>query len=358
MKINQFALHRLHLPLRETIGDSQVRFDDHWMTVVELQTDDGLVGVGFRIQQGLPTASLADLKKQFEFAVWPSLSGQMPIGLAHRITRPRGGNVGGGYLVAPVEMALWDLIGKQQQQPLYRILGGQDPRVPAYGSTLDFHLDDKRFRDKLSRVQEQGFTAVKTKVGHPDLSWDLRRLAIVREVMGPQVCIMVDANEAWTVKETLLRITAYQDAGHQIFWIEDPITREDYTGYARLCAELSGTRVNTGEYLGFSGKRRLLEQHAVDVLNVHDSVFVTRAAAVLAADYGVPVSLGNTVLELGVHLAASLPECLCLEFSDLAWNEIAVQPVQIENGFAIAPDRPGHGIELDRDQLAFYSQSD
>ena len=75
----------------------------------------------------------------------------------------------------------------------------------------------------------------------------------------------------------------------------------------------------------------------------------------LAADYGVPVSLGNTIMEIGGHLAASLPECLFLEFSDLRWNELAIQPVQFRDGLAIAPDQPGHGIELDRDKLAFYS---
>lgn len=357
MKLTEYTLHRLHLPLREPIGDSQVRFVDHWMTVVELHTDEGHSGVGFVIQQGMPTASLADLKTQFEYGVWPSLKDGSPLGLAQRIVRPRGGNVGGGYLTTPVETALWDLIAKQQQQPLYRVLGGSDPRVPAYGSTLDFRLGDDEFRKKLERFREQGFTSVKTKIGHPDLAWDLRRLALAKEVMGDDVRLMIDANEAWSVKETLIRLHAYRDAGHDIFWIEDPITREDYEGYARLCAELPFTRVNTGEYLAYSGKRRLLEHNAVDVLNVHDSVSVTRAAAWLAADYGVPVCLGNTILEIGVHLAASLPECLCLEYSDLAWNEIAVEPVRFENSFAIAPDRPGHGIELDRDKVAFYAAS-
>ena len=356
MKITEYTLHRLHLPLREPIGDSQVRFVDHWMTVVELHSDAGHSGVGFAIQQGLPTASLADLKTQFEYSVWPSLIGGSPLALAQRITRPRGGNVGGGYLKPPVETALWDLIGKQQQQPLYQVLGGTNPRVAAYASTLDFRLDDAEFRTKLERFHEQGFTAVKTKIGHPELAWDLRRLAIAKEVMGDDVRLMIDANEAWSVKETLIRLNAYRDAGHDIFWIEDPITREDYEGYARLCAELPFTRVNTGEYLGYSGKRRLLEHNGVDVLNVHDSVSVTRAAAWLAADYGVPISLGNTILELGVHLAASLPECLCLEFSDLVWNELAAEPVRFENSFAVAPDRPGHGIELDRDKVAFYSK--
>ena len=357
MKITDYTLHRLHLPLREPIGDSQVRFIDHWMTVVELHTDLGQSGVGFQIQQGMPTASLSDLTTQFDYGIWPCLKDGRPMGLAQRITRPRGGNVGGGYLTSAVETALWDLIAKQQQQPLYRVLGGENPRVTAYASTLDFHLDDQKFRWKLERFQKMGFTtAVKTKVGHTEIAWDLKRLAIVKEIMGPGVRVMVDANEAWTVKETLIRLHAYRDAGHDIFWIEDPITRNDYEGYARLCAELSSTRVNTGEYLGYSGKRRLLEHNAVDVLNVHDSVSISRAAAWLAADYGVPVSLGNTVLELGVHLAASLPECLCMEFSDIVWNEIAVEPVRFNDGFAIAPDRRGHGIELDRDKVAFYTE--
>ncbi|MBP87652.1 MAG: mandelate racemase [Planctomycetaceae bacterium] len=356
MKITEYTLHRLHLPLREPIGDSQVRFVDHWMTVVELHSEAGHSGVGFAIQQGQPTASLVDLKLQFEYSVWPSLVGGSPLGLSQRITRPRGGNVGGGYLKPPIETALWDLIGKQQELPLYQLLGGENPRVAAYASTLDFHLDDAEFRTKLERFCSQGFSAVKTKIGHPDLAWDLRRLSLAKEVMGGDVRLMIDANEAWSVKETLIRLNAYRDAGHEIFWIEDPITREDYEGYARLCAELQFTRVNTGEYLGYSGKRRLLEHNAVDVLNIHDSISVSRAAAWLAADYGVPVSLGNTILELGVHLAASLPECLALEFSDLIWNQLAVDPVRFEDGFAIAPDRPGHGIELDRDKVAFYSK--
>ena len=159
-----------------------------------------------------------------------------------------------------------------------------------------------------------------------------------------------------SVKETLIRLNRYRDAGFNIFWIEDPITREDYSGYRDLRSHLDFTRVNTGEYLGFSGKRRLLENDGVDVLNIHDSISTSRAAATLAGDYGIPVSLGNTLLELGVHLAASLPECVYLEYSDLPWNELAQERIRIENGFAHAPDRPGHGIQLDRDRLAFYAQ--
>lgn len=355
MKITGYKLHRLNIPLREPIGDSQVYFDEHWMTIVELVGDDGQTGVGFDIQQGIPTASLADQEAIFEHVNWPSLEGESPLSLGLRITRPRGGNVGVGFRNVAVETALWDLAAKQAGLPLYKMLGGQVPEVRAYASTLDFHLDDTEFRNKLENFHQLGFRAVKIKVGHPDVGWDLRRMGIAVDVMGQGEPLMVDANEAWSVKEAMLRMHAYRDAGFEIYWIEDPITREDFEGYARLCGELPFTRVNTGEYLGYSGKRRLIEAQAVDVVNVHGSIGISRDIARLAADYGVPVSLGNTIMEIGVHLAASLPECLFLEFSDIRWNELAVEPVQFHDGLAIAPDRPGHGIELDPEKLAHYS---
>ena len=358
MNITDYRLHRVHLPLREPIGDSQVRFTDHWITVVELHCDNGLRGIGFACQQGLPTARLVSLQEEFEYTVWPSLKQSEPLGLAMRIERPRGGNVGPGFKTVPVETALWDLVAKQVGLPLYQFLGGTNPKVRAYGSTLDFRLDDNLCRTKLERMQRYGFLAFKIKVGHPDLAWDLRRLQLVRDIVGYKVDLMIDANEAWSVKEAVKRLHAYRAAGHDIYWVEDPITREDYQGYARLCSELDFTRINTGEYLGISGKRKLLTSGAVDVLNIHNSICEGRFVAALAGEFGIPVSLGNTLLELGVHLAASLPECLYLEYSDLIWNDLAADPVRIEQGFAWAPQRPGHGIELDREKLAFYSHPD
>ena len=255
------------------------------------------------------------------------------------------------------EESFGDLSPAQQAElPLYRLFGGTDPRVRAYGSTLDFHLDESAFRSWMGHFTEMGMQAIKVKVGHPDVEWDLGRLAMVRDVLGPDVDVMVDANEAWSTKEAISRMKRYDDEGFDIFWIEDPITREDFSGYAMLAAEIGTSRINTGEYLGFHGKRRLLETRGVDVLNIHGQFQASRAAAYLAGDYGVPVSLGNTLMELGVHLAASLPECLYLEFSDLAWNRLASEPVKFEGGHAIAPDRPGHGITLDRDALAEYSE--
>lgn len=355
MKIADYKLHRLRLPLQPPIGDSQVFFDEHWISVLELLTDDGLTGVGFQLRQGMPTPSLAEQIAQFKFGHWKELKGANPFGVGMRISRPRGGNVGAGEFSLAIETAVWDLMAKAVHLPLYRLLGGTDPKVRAYGSTLDFHLSDADFRQRLGDFQNMGFRAVKTKVGHPDIAWDLRRLGIVLEVFGPDVDLMIDANEAWSPKEALRRANVFHNEGFEVFWIEDPITRDDHAGYAKLCSQIPFARINTGEYLGFGGKRRLLEAHAVDVLNVHGSIAMSRAAAYLAGDYGIPVSLGNTLLEIGVHLAASLPECLYLEYSDLSWNQLAKDPVRFEAGYAFAPDCPGHGIELNYDAIERFS---
>ena len=356
MKIADYTLHRLHLSLPEPIGDSQIRVDDHWMTLLELRTDDGLEGTGFTIQQNLPTPAVAQLKDQFDQLDWTGLLGSHPFTVASRIHRPRGGNVEASPFSLVVETALWDLMAKALDLPLYKLLGGTQRRVRSYGSTLDFHLTDQEFQAKLVRFREQGFRAIKIKVGHPDVEWDLARMAIARGVMGEESDLMVDANEAWSPKEAILRLRRYVDEGFRIYWVEDPITREDFDGYRLLRAQLPFVRINTGEYLGFSGKRRLLEEGAVDVLNVHTSISDTRLAAQLAADFGIPVSMGNTPLEIGVHQAASLPECLYMEFSDLMWNRVAAEPVRFEDGYAIAPDRPGHGMELDREALERYAK--
>ena len=106
------------------------------------------------------------------------------------------------------------------------------------------------------------------------------------------------------------------------------------------------THINSGEYLDLRGKRLLMEARAVDYLNCHGTVNDTLRAAWLAAEYGLPVSLGNTPFELGVHLAAALPEANWIEYSFQDYNQIVAEPVRFEGGYAIAPDRPGHGLTL------------
>ncbi|MEP7286696.1 MAG: mandelate racemase/muconate lactonizing enzyme family protein [Chloroflexota bacterium] len=342
--LSSYQLTRFRLPLRRIIGDSQVRFDTIFIAALELRTQDGQVGLGLLNRFSLPPQ--AEMERIFETENWHALKDQSIHPLLNRLTRPRGGNNRTLLFEEAINQALWDLYGKEVNLSLYRLLGGTNNRVRAYASGLDFHLTSTQLYDFYTEAVKQGYTAFKVKVGHPDLAWDVTRLREVLSVVGPDATLMIDANEAWSPKEAVRALHAYRDAGINIYWVEDPCLRDDFDGLARISAEAPFAFVNTGEYLDLRGKRQLLERRAVDVLNVHGRLSDVMHVAWLASEYGIPISLGNTPCEIGVHLATALPEVEWLENSQIGWDVLVANPVRFENGYAIAPDIPGHGLSL------------
>jgi L-alanine-DL-glutamate epimerase-like enolase superfamily enzyme len=245
-----------------------------------------------------------------------------------------------------VQVALWDLAAKEAGLPLHRLLGSRRDRVKAYASGLDFHLGDAEFEALFSHAAGIGYRAFKIKVGHPDLERDLHRLALLKGCVPAASTIMIDANEAWSAKEALMRMEAIRRAGFDILWVEDPILRDDFDGLRMLRSAAPWTQINAGEYLDLHGKRLLLDAGAADILNVHGQVSDVMRIGWLAADKGIPVSLGNTFLEVGVHMAVALPEVEWLEYSFQNFDHLVDQPIEIRDGYAYAPDRPGHGLVL------------
>ncbi len=135
-------------------------------------------------------------------------------------------------------------------------------------------------------------------------------------------------------------------AGHDFLWVEDPILRNDFEGLRLLRESCNWTLINSGEYLDASGKRQLMQAGATDILNVHGQVSDVMRIGWLAAEMGIPVSLGNTFLEVGIHMAAALPEVRWLEYSFQNFDHLVEEPVLIRDGWAHAPERPGHGLVL------------
>jgi L-alanine-DL-glutamate epimerase-like enolase superfamily enzyme len=347
-EIADFAITRFAFPRDRIIGDSQVRIDTCNAGVLELRDREGRTGTGFFLNLFHPLPDRSELERAFRTEALPGLQGQEPVSLIHRLVRPRGGNnraLPHGFGEA-IDQALWDLAAQQVNLPLWRYLGGTSPRVRAYASGLDFHLSNEAYVKFFGAAHALGFRAFKIKVGHPELAWDLNRLRLLSEAVGPGATIMVDANEAWTPKEAIRRLFAYRDAGFGIFWIEDPCPRDDFEGLRQVADAVPFTHLNTGEYLDLSGKRRLIAARAVDILNVHGRISDVLRAGWLAAEHGIRISLGNTFLELGVHLAAALPEADWLEYSFQNYNHLAATPIKFDGEFAIAPDRPGHGLTL------------
>jgi L-alanine-DL-glutamate epimerase-like enolase superfamily enzyme len=356
-RVTGFTLTRFAWRRDRIIGDSQVRSDMSWTGTLELHTSDGLTGLGFFFSNFLALPGLDELNRYFEADVFPALLGQSPFAWGNRQRRPRGGNIRPQPYAfdQAVDQAMWDLQGKALDMPLWELWGGTSPSVPAYASELGFHLSHDEIRRACAKFREDGFTAMKIKVGHPDLDWDLQRLASAREGAGASMKLMIDSNEAWSPKEAIYRLHAFHDAGFAIYWAEDPCLRDDFEGLRRISDAVPFTHINAGEYLGLRDKRKLMEARAVDILNIHGNFTDSLHAGWLAAEYGIPVSLGNTQLEIGVHLAAALPEARWFEYSYLNHDHLVEQPVEIRDGLAIAPSRPGHGLVLSahaRDTLA------
>lgn len=356
MRIEGYRLTRFQYRRDRVIGDSQVHIAFAHNFTLELHAG-GKTGLGFGLSLFHPLPNLAEIERVFREEAWPGLEGQPPAGLIHRISRPRGGNV--RRMALPFEEAInqacWDLAAQQAGLPLYRLLGGTDPKVRSYASGLDYHLSDKHYVELFTQAAAQGHRGFKIKVGHPDVEWDLHRLKLLKDAVGDAGPVMIDSNEAWSPREAIRRLDTYRRAGFGILWAEDPIIRDDYDGLREVREGAPWVHVNSGEYLDLRGKRRLIEARGVDILNVHGTPSDVMRAGWLAAEHGIQVSLGNTMLELGIHMAAALPEAHWIEYSFQNYNHLVEEPVLMKDGYAIAPERPGHGLVLSEEARRLHA---
>ena len=348
MRLVEFRITRFQFRRDRTIGDSQVRADEANVAALELFAEDGLSGLGFVQTLFTPLPDLAEIERVFRGEIWPGLEGERAISLVHRVNRPRGGNQRAYSLPfhEALQVALWDLAAKQAGLPLHKLLGSRRDRVRAYASGLDFHLPDAQFEALFAHADAIGYRAFKIKVGHPDFDWDLHRLNLLAKTVRPGAQIMIDANEAWGAKEAAVKLEAIRRAGFDLLWVEDPILRHDFDGLRSLRHNVPWTLINSGEYLDAAGKRALMLAGGTEILNVHGQVTDVMRIGWLAAELGIPVSLGNTFLEMGVHMACALPEVEWLEYSFQNFDHLVDEPVRIADGWAYAPDRPGHGLVL------------
>ena len=360
MAISSFRITRFQFARDRAIGDSQVRADDVNVAALELISDSGEVGLGFIQTLFTALPSEVEIARVFAAEIMPGIEGREAIALVHRVSRPRGGNLRSYSLPfhEALQVALWDLAAKEAGLPLYKLLGGERSKVRAYASGLDFHLSDADYEKLFAYAASIGYRAFKIKVGHKDFERDLSRLAILKKVIPQGSKIMIDANEAWSSKEALVKIETIQKAGFDLLWVEDPILRSDFAGLKALRESTHRTQINSGEYLDLSGKRLLLEAEGADIINVHGQVSDVMRIGWFAAEKAIPVSLGNTFLEIGVHAACALPEVEWLEYSFQNFDHLVDEPVEIRDGWAYAPDRPGHGLVLSETARSEWARPD
>ena len=246
------------------------------------------------------------------------------------------------------DMALWDLKARRANLPLWRMLGGYDPRVPCYAGGIDLDLPLDALLRQTDDNLAKGFRAIKMKVGRKNLFEDVERVAAMRDHLGQAFPLMVDANMKWGVDEAIRAARALQP--FDLTWLEEPTIPDDPAGHARIVRE-GGLPIAAGENLRTLWEFKLfiagggVTYPEPDVTNC-GGVTPFMKIAHLAEAFNLPVT-SHGAHDVTVHLLAACPNRSYLEAHGFGLERYIAEPLRIENGAAIAPERPGHGIDFD-----------
>jgi D-galactarolactone cycloisomerase len=363
MKITEVKTYNLRYPLVEPFANSRGWSKARSAGVVEIQTDAGIVGWGEGLS--VPSQSAIDAyligKEPFDFElIWNAM-------------HQRGG--GDIAAISGVDIALWDIMGKVLNQPIYRLLGGAfRDRIPAYASGL-FKKEKpditQALIDEAKGYVDAGFPAVKMKIGFGE-AYDVKNVAAVRRAIGDSILLAVDANCGY---DTGTAIDVGQKiAENDLFWYEEPITTDNVDGYREIRHALN-IRIAGGE--GLRGRwafRDLIQKRGLDIVQPDVSIVGgftegRKVAAMASANYVrvLPHMWGSSIrLAATLHWQATIPDSpqvlnpipSLFEF-DMTENrlrtDLAKEPIRAIDGYVPVPQSPGLGIEINRDVLERYA---
>lgn len=254
--------------------------------------------------------------------------------------------------LSAVDIAVWDLRARRAGAPLFRFLGVHRDSVPIYGSGRSTHQMnvDELVAGQISYIEE-GYGAVKIRVGARPAEEDVERVAAVRRAIGDGTRLMVDCNERLDLPTALWLGRRLDELG--VYWMEEPLVSDDVAGHAQL-AERTGVPIAVGEHLHgrfeFAGYLRsraaaILQPDVPLTGGVTEWLRISAAAEVFGA-----VLAPHFLPELHVHLAAAVPNCAYIEHFPLI-DDVLEESLAIGNGTATPPDRPGHGMRWDEAAL-------
>jgi L-alanine-DL-glutamate epimerase-like enolase superfamily enzyme len=250
--------------------------------------------------------------------------------------------------LAAIDTALWDIRCRRAGQPLWKMAGGAQPRVPVYSTEGGWlQLSQQQLVDEAQAAKAQGFRGAKVKVGKPSLAEDVARLGAVRGAVGNEFEVMVDANQAFTVAEACRRAYAFRDL--MLAWFEEPLPAEDLGGHVELAAKAS-MPIAIGESLYHPAHfREYMERDACSVVQVDcarvGGITPWLKVAHTAEAFNLPVC-PHFLMELHVSLSAAVPNGAWVEYIPQL-DTITTSRMARRDGYAIPPDLPGLGIDWD-----------
>ncbi|HET6500828.1 MAG TPA: mandelate racemase/muconate lactonizing enzyme family protein [Amycolatopsis sp.] len=317
------------------------------LLLVTLTDDEGATGTGFTYAltggadgvHALLRGTVADHTRGADLDHWPQ-RWQRIWDDTHRLGK-------GTVLPAlsAVDIAVWDLRSRKAGLPLFRFLGAHRDEVEVYGSGRATHaMTTEHLIDGARAYLDEGYHAIKLRIGARRAEEDITRVRAVREAVGDGVRIMVDCNERLDLPTAQWTGARLADLG--VYWMEEPLRSDDLAGHATLAGGV-GLPIAVGEHLhGRFEFASYLRQQAASVLQpdvpLTGGVTEWLRIAAVAEVFGAVLS-PHFLPELHVHLAAAVPHCPYIEHFPLL-DDVLVETLHIKDGRATPPDRPGHGI--------------
>ena len=390
MRITDIRTIPLEVELHETVYDANYTMKNKPALLVQVFTDDGLIGIGEAAHFGGPMSSTAHVIEQ---ELKPYLVGKDPINtellwdLMHKRAYKHGR---GGIVIAAmsgIDIALWDLKGKITGLPCWRLMGGYRKRVPAY-ATGGFYSESKNLEalaDEMQAYVDAGFRAVKMKVGRNSgvelsplraseecgiaevtLDEDIQRVYLVRQTIGPDIKLCVDANGAWDVA-TAVKMGQRMEP-FDVYWYEEPVWPDDLLGSKEVAQKVSipVAGYETCSY-GLVDFQRYISHRAVHFVQPDfawsGGLTECLKIAHIAQAANLPVAPhihGSAVaLAAGLHLLGAIRNGSMAETVFPAhplMTELVKEPLTIEKdtGDIILSEKPGLGIELNLDVVERY----
>lgn len=349
------GFYRIPLPtvLTDSMHGEMRAFE---LNTVRIRDADGAEGVGYTFTVGRNGAAIDTILARELPEIMDGEEADGTERLWHKAwwALHYGGRGGPTVLaLSAFDMALWDLKARRADLPLWKALGGYDPRVPCYAGGIDLDLPLEKLLRQTDDNLEKGFRAIKMKVGRANLFEDVERVKAMREHLGEGFPLMADANMKWSVDGAIRAARALQP--FDLAWLEEPTIPDDPAGHARIVRE-GGLPIAAGENLRTLWEFKIYIAGAAvtypepDVTNC-GGVTPFMKIAHLAEAFNLPVT-SHGAHDVTVHLLAACPNRSYLEAHGFGLDRYIAEPLRIQDGFALAPNRPGHGIEFDWQGLA------
>jgi mandelate racemase len=346
----------VEVPMTYALGTSRGVITKAPLLLIDLETEEGVTGRSY-LWCYFPAAMPAIAKILEEVArvvegerlapadLWSKLAERFALIGVQGIVR---------MAMAGFDVAAWDALAIAAGWPLATLIGSSPKRIPAYNSCGLGLMAPRDVADEAEKLLARGFRAVKLRLGYPTLAEDLAALHAVKKRIGSEIAVMVDYNQALSLAQALERGRALDQEG--IYWLEEPIRHDDYAGNATLVRELE-TPIQIGENFSESSAMAVaLAAGAADYvmpdLERIGGVTGWLRAAALAATHRIEMS-SHLFPEVSAHLLAATPTAHFLEYMDWA-DKILAQPLEIVDGFAVVPQRPGNGLTWDAKAVEKY----